>query len=480
MSHKQQAIAGGKWMSASTAISTLFQFGQVAILAHLLEPSVFGIVSVSTLLIAFFSIFANLGFSNSIIYKQESDRQVLSTIYMLNLALGFLIGIVVFFSWPLIVAYYKEPRLEQVVKLSSLYFTIVYVGQIYSFLLQKELRFKAVASIDISGTVAGSGVTIFLAYNGYAELSLIFGQLAQQAVKSTLQLVYGHKLFKPVLKFDLSLIKDHLRFGLYNVGDGIVGFIQANSDNILVGGLLGVKPLGYYTLASQLAIFPVSRLSPIILQVAYPILARLQGDNNELKKSYLTILDLLSYSNLPLLAGLFITADSVVPLFYGPGWEPTILLIRIFVFVSIFTFLSNPLFTLAFSKGKPKLLFYLNLITLVIKIPLVYVLAQYYGVIGIASAFLIATLANTLINFRIARSLIGTFMPEFIQNITKPILFCLLMVGVIALYKTFSTTINVTNTSVQVILGALVYIGLTFRYKLSDNERKMLGRNIFS
>ena len=85
MSQKQQALSWGKWMTMSTAISTVFQFGQVAILARLLEPSVFGIVSVSTLMIAFFGIFANLGFSNSIIYKQEEDREVLSTIYLLNL-----------------------------------------------------------------------------------------------------------------------------------------------------------------------------------------------------------------------------------------------------------------------------------------------------------------------------------------------------------------------------------------------------------
>ncbi|MFD2934556.1 MOP flippase family protein [Spirosoma flavum] len=476
MSHKQQAISGGKWMSMSTAISTLFQFGQVAVLARLLEPSVFGIVSVSTLLIAFFSIFANLGFSNSIIYKQEEDRQVLSTIYLLNMALGLVIGVVVFFSWPLVVGYYKEPRLEQVIKLSSLYFIIVYVGQIYLFLLQKELQFKAVASIDITGTIVGSSVTILLAYNGYAELSLIYGQLAQQGAKSILQLVYGAKLFSPVLKFDLHLIKDHLRFGLYNVGDGIVGFIQANSDNILVGGMLGVKQLGYYTLASQLAVFPISRLSPIVLQVAYPILARFKGDTNELKKSYLTILDLLSYVNLPLLAGLFITADSVVPLFYGPGWEPTILLIRIFVFVSIFTFLSNPLFTLAFSKGKPKLLFFLNVITLFIKIPLVYFFAQQWGVLGIASAFLLATVANLLINFRIVQMLIGSFLSEFSQSIIKPIVFCLIMVGAISLYKSYADSINAVNTIAEVILGGLIYVGLTFRYKYSLAELKTLSK----
>jgi lipopolysaccharide exporter len=478
MSHKQEAISGGKWMSASTAISTVLQFGQVAILARLLEPSVFGIVSVSTLMIAFFNIFANLGFSNSIIYKQEEDRQVLSTIYLLNLILGLVIGVVVFFSWPLVVGYYKEPRLEQVIKLSSLYFIIVYVGQIYLFLLQKELRFKAVASIDITGTVVGTVVTVLLAYNGFAELSLIFGQLAQQTAKSILQMVYGSSLFSPTLKFDLNLIKDHLRFGLYNVGDGIVGFVQANSDNILVGGMLGVKQLGYYTLASQLAVFPIARLSPIVLQVAYPILARLKGDTGELKKSYLTILDLLSYVNLPLLAGLFITADSVVPLFYGPGWEPTIVLIRIFVFVSIFTFLINPLFTLAFSKGKPKLLFYLNLFTLFVKIPLVYFFAQYWGVVGIASAFLVATIANLLVNFRIVHSLIGPFLGEFLRNILKPALFCLLMVGAIAVYKSYADTVSVLNTSVQIAIGALIYCGLTIRYKYPLTDLKSLRKAV--
>ncbi|WP_020606884.1 MOP flippase family protein [Spirosoma spitsbergense] len=479
MDHKQQAISGGKWMSFSTTLSTLFQFGQVALLARLLEPSVFGIVSVSTLIIAFFSIFANLGFSNSIIYKQEENQQVLSTIYLLNLSLGLIVGAVVFMSWPLVVAYYKEPRLEPVIKLSSLYFVIVYIGQIYLFLLQKELRFKAVATIDIAGTIVGSFTTILLAYLGFAELALIYGQLAQQTLKSVLQLVYGSPLFSPVLRLDLSLIKDHLRFGLYNVGDGIVGFIQANSDNILVGGMLGVKQLGYYTLASQLAVFPISKLSPIVLQVAYPILARLKGDTEELKKSYLTILDLLSSVNLPLLAGLFIMADSVVPLLYGPGWEPTILLIRIFVFVSVFTFLSNPLFTLAFSKGKPKLLFFLNVATLVVKIPLVYVFAYYGGVVGIALAFMTATLINLILNFRIVHSLIGPFLGRFFQALTRPALFCLLMVVGIWVYKYYTdSSVSAANIIVQIALGGAIYIGLTLRYRFPLAELKTLGKAI--
>ena len=95
---------------------------------------------------------------------------------------------------------------------------------------------------------------------------------------------------------------------------------------------------------------------------------------------------------------------------------------------------------------------------------------------GIASAFLVATIANLLINFRIVQSLIGNFLGEFAQNIIKPILFCLFMVAAIVLYKSYANSVNMINTGVEVALGALIYIGLTFRYKYTLAELKTLGK----
>ena len=461
---------GGKWITVSTAISTGFQFVQVAILARLLAPDDFGLVSVSNLILAFFQVFANLGFSNSIIYKQESDRNVLSTLYLLNLLIGVIIFIVIHATAPYIISFYHEPKLDRVLNLSSYYFVIVYFGQIYMFLLEKELRFKSVAIIDIVGTVAGSVVTIALAYNDYRELSLIIGSLVMQTVKSALQITFGLRFFVPKLVFNLNGIKDHLRFGIYNMGDGFLGYIQSNADNIFLGGMLGVKMLGYYTIAYQLCVFPIMKLNPIILQVAYPILAKMKENTANLRNSYLKILDFISYCNLPLLAGLFITADSVVPLIYGPGWGQTVELIRIFVFVGIFACLSHPLYTIAFTKGKPKLLFYLNLGTLIVKIPLVYVFGTYWGVTGIALAFLLTTFLNMLVNFSMVHHLIGPFVGEFLRNIAKPVLFCLVMVGLIVLYKLVAGQNALVNTVVEIGLGGLTYAVLTLAYKISFAE----------
>ncbi|GAB3542048.1 MOP flippase family protein [Spirosoma fluminis] len=472
MSNTSKAMNGGKWITAASVVSTLFQFVQVAILARLLSPTDFGIVSISNLIIAFFQIFSNLGFSNSIIYKQESDRNVLSTLYFLNLLVGFFMYAAIHVSSPYIISFYHEPKLAGVLNLSSYYFLIAYFGQLYLFLLEKELKFKSVAIIDIVGTVIGSATTITLAYGNYHELALIIGSLTMQTVKTILQIVFGFKFFFPAAYFNLREAKEHLRFGIFNLGDGLIGFVHSNADNIFIGGMLGVKLLGYYTIAYQLAVYPTTKLNPIILQVAYPILAKMKNNTAGLQKAYLKILDFISYCNLPLLAGLFITADSVVPLVYGPGWEQTIELIRIFVFVGIFSCLSHPLFTLAFTKGKPNLLFYLNLGTLVVKIPLVYWLGTYWHVTGIAVAFLLTTLFNLLANFVIVHYLVGNFMRDFLRNIAKPVLFCLIMVAVVFVYKTFIGYTGLLNTLFEVALGGITYALLTLMYKLSLNELK--------
>ncbi|WP_421829941.1 MOP flippase family protein [Larkinella sp.] len=478
MDTKKKAIDGGKWITISTIISTAFQFLQVSILARLLEPAAFGIVSVCMLIINFFFIFSNLGFSNSIIYKQESDRKVLSTLYFLGLMLGISMYFIIYFSSPLIVEFYKEPKLAKVVKLAAFYFPIIYCGQIYLFILQKELRFRSVALIEIMGAVSGTIVAITLAYSGYEETSLIYGQLAMQSVRTLLSIGLGFRLFIPMFYFNVTTIREHLRFAVFNVGDSLLGYIQGNCDNILVGSLLGLKSLGYYTIAYQLAVFPINKLNPIILQVAYPILAKMKENSDELKKSYIKILDLISFLNFPLLAGLFITADSLIPLFYGPGWENTIPLIHIFVLQSMCSCLAHPLFTIAYTKGKPNLLFYLNLVTLLVKLPLLYFFGKQWEVTGIALAFFTSTFVNLVLGFFIANHLIGAFIKEFLSNIYKPVLFCLFMVSAIMLYKSFLGYDGIVNTVAQIALGGLVYLALTFRYKLSFLEIQNLRRSL--
>jgi PST family polysaccharide transporter/lipopolysaccharide exporter len=357
-------------------------------------------------------------------------------------------------------------------------FLFVYFGSVYSILLKKELRFKSIAIIEIIGNLIGTTFTIYFAYSGYEELSLVYGGLITHSIRTISEIYLGWDLFFPRLYFKLGEIKEHLKFGLFNFGENFVSYIQNNWDNIIIGKILGPKYLGIYSLAIQLAVYPITKLNPIVLQVAYPVIAKMKDDSVVIKRMYLKILDLLSYFNFPLLAGLYITVDSIVPLVYGPGWEETYPLIKIFVFVAAMSCLSHPLFTLVYSKGKPNYLFYLNLITLVIKIPIVYVFGIYWHINGIAYALLLTTFIHTTLNFMIVNRLIGNFFRSFLQDLVKPLSFCLVMIFIVYLYKYFIGSTGWYNAIFEIIIGGITYLTFTLLFKYSIADVKELKKSL--
>lgn len=469
MSNQKAAINGAKWTSTATVITTVLAFSQLALIARHLDPAIFGLVSICSLVMNFFHIFANLGFTNSIISKQESNTKALSTIFYANIALGVSMCILIYFSSGLVVSYYDEPRLSFVIKLSSLTFPLIYTSQIYWNLLQKELKFKVLALIEVIGGVINFITVLILAYSGYQELSIIYSQLLFTLVKTILYIILGRKLFTPVFYFKLAEIKDHLRFGIYHLGEGVLGFINSNLENIVIGKAIGIKELGLYTIAYQLAVFPVYKLNPIIMQVSYPIMAKMR-DNDGLKRAYLKIVDFITFCNYPLLAGLFITSSSVVVLLYGQDYQGAVPLVKVIVFVSLLSCVMAPISSVALSKNRPNVMFYLNLSTLIIKIPVLYFSSMQFGLLGIVYGFVLVSFVQAIGMLLTLRMLVGDFMQVFIANIMKPIGFSLIMVFFLAIYQIMFPELNTTHLIVQVLIGGFIYLSLTLRFKITLKE----------
>jgi lipopolysaccharide exporter len=477
MSNQKTAINGAKWTTTATIITVLFAFFQLAIIARVLNSSVFGLVAMSTITIGFFHIFANLGFTNSIISKQETDKKILSTIFFSSLGLGTFIFLLINLGSSFVADYFDEPRLQHIIRIASLNFPLIYAGQTYGILLQKELKFKTLAIIDVISSLFATILTTTLAYNNFQEMSLIYGEVCYTALKTTMYVITGLKLFKPLLYFQLKDIKDHLRFGMYNMGEGILGYASGNIEGIMIGKVLGAPALGLYTIAYQLAVYPIVRLNPIIMQVTYPIMAKIQDDNG-LKRAYIKVVDFITYCNFPLLAGLFITAVSVVPLVYGQGWINTIPLVQVIIFVSILKCISAPVSSLAFTKGKPNAIFYINLIILVIKLPIIYLFSKSYGLLGVAYANLLTTVVETILMSFLVKIFIGNYFREFFTNLYKPVLFCIIMVLVVAIYQHFLPSKDIYNTIIQIVIGGSFYVGLTLKFKLSFKEIKELKQSL--
>src|SRR2546425_4957634 len=290
MSLKASAVSGAKWTTLSTLVHTGLQFAQLAILARFLSPEDFGLMAMLMVVIGFAQSYADMGVSNAIIHRQDVTPDQLSSLYWLNLFAGGAVFVVLFLATPLVTAFDRESRLTALMHWSILVFLITPVGQQFQILLQKELRFKALALCEIVSRFLGFLIAVVTAWRGAGVYALIWGALASAAGLSLGLLVAGGPLHRPRLRFCVADTRGFLGFGAYQMGERSINYFNNNLDKLILGRLLGADALGYYNLAWNLVIQPVARINPILTRIAFPVFARLQNQPEALRNGYLRIL----------------------------------------------------------------------------------------------------------------------------------------------------------------------------------------------
>ena len=269
-SFKQEAVTGIEWNGLSTLLTSAFQILQVSILSNFLSPTAFGIMAMAMVVIGFAQAFNDIGVSNAIIQRQDTTIEKLSSLYWLQIGLGCILFIFILLITPMTARFFSEPALTGVMMLTSLTFLVAPVGQIFQILMQKELEFKKLALIDISSSSVSLVMAVVTAYLGFGVMALVWGQLAYYVLRSILFFIVGWKRWRIKFHFRRSDLKGFLSFGLYQVGERSVTFFAINVLNLIIGKFLGADMLGLYSMAYQLIITPILRISTVIITVSFP------------------------------------------------------------------------------------------------------------------------------------------------------------------------------------------------------------------
>ena len=462
MDLRSQAISGVKWSGISTGVTITLQFGTLAVLARLLSPADFGLMGMIMVVIGFAQLFADMGISNAIIYRQDATREELSSLYWLNILAGIAVFFLVWAVTPLTITFYHEPRLKNLMYLTSLVFLITPIGQQFQILLQKELKFDQLAKIEIMGSFTNALVAITLALLGMGVFSLVWGQLAGASLRVLLYFRWGWNHWRPGFHFSKKNLGGYVSFGLYQMGEKAVNYFNSNLDYLLIGALLGAKPLGYYTLAYNLVLRPSLMINPIITRVAFPLFSKVQNDILRLKKGYLKGLELLSSVNFPLMAGLAVVAPAAVPAIFGIQWLPSVILVQILTIVGLLRSLGNPVGSLLLARGRADLAFKWNLTLLITQIPGLYLWARLVGTIRVAIAFAVLMCLYSVFHYLILiRTMLGPCLREFIARIWPSLWMSGVMAGAVLLLGIFLHNVPVLlRLIIQILCGAAVYLGL--------------------
>ena len=453
-------------------IVTVTQLLQLVILARFLSPAEFGLMAIMMVVIGFSQAFMDMGISNAIIHRQQISHQQLSSLYWLNIFSGLVLFGIVLFMAPFIAGFYEEPSLLEPLMWLSSVFIIVAIGNQYRILCQKELQFNLMAKVEMTAAVVSLAVSVVLAIKGYGVYALVGAMLAQATISSLLFLIIGLKQHhRPAFLYHHRDLKGFYSFGLYQMGERSLDYLEANADKLLIGKFVGIEATGFYNMAWQLIIFPLSKINPVINKVAFPVYAKVQDDPEALNRYYSLTVRVLSLVTVPILAFLSLYSSDVVFVVFGEGWQTTANLVTSLAFLGVLKALGNPGGALLLSLGYARItflwvLFWSIVITLTLTITLM--LNPSVEIVPVVLIIVSLTLGN-IWHYTIAK-VARVKYKKIIFNFLKTIVVCY---TIAYLSKILITMSGVQFAFLKIIFGAFICI-LFYSLYLWFFEKKTL------
>lgn len=327
MSLKREMLGGIFYTAISKYAGMVVQLVIVSALARLLTPDDFGIVAVATVLIAFFSIFSDLGISPAIVQHKELSSEDLSSIFSFTFWSGLLISGGFFCSSWWIASYYHSPVLRTICQILSIDLFFSTLTIVPSALLYKNKRFRFIAfrtllvqagvgTLAVIAALTGAGLYALLITPVLSGIILFFIDYRQ----------YPQRLH---LTWGIPAIRKIFAFSFYQLLFNLINYFSRNLDKLLIGKHLGMTPLGYYEKSYRLMMLPLQYITHIISPVMHPIFSEFQHDLKFLSDAYLKVIRILALIGFPLSVFLWFTAREITLILFGQQWLASVPAFRI-------------------------------------------------------------------------------------------------------------------------------------------------------
>ncbi|HDU5942227.1 TPA: oligosaccharide flippase family protein, partial [Klebsiella variicola] len=163
-----------RWVAISQVVKIFVQLINIVYLARLIPPSEYGIMAMALVIINFGMLIRDLGTAAAIIQRKDIDNTIINSIFWLNLYMGLGIAICIVLFSPLISYFFREPKLIMVLVCIAIIFPLSSSSSAHLALLERDSKFKKIASIEITSSVIGVFIALFLAYKSFGVYSLVW------------------------------------------------------------------------------------------------------------------------------------------------------------------------------------------------------------------------------------------------------------------------------------------------------------------
>lgn len=462
---KNKAFSGMIWKFMERICAQVVSLIVSIVLARILMPDDYSIVSIVTIFFIFCNVFISGGLNTALIQKKDADVEDYSTVLHTSMFVALILYMVMFFLAPSIANLYSKQILIPVIRIMSLTFFINAFKSVLSAYTSSNLQFKKFFFSTIVGTIISAFVGIYMAINGYGAWALV----AQQMTNSLLDtlILYLTTKYRIIFKVSFKKLKSLFSYGWKIFVSSIISVIYDQINPLIVGVKYTSKDLAYYSKGQSYPGLINSTISDTLQSVLFPIMSKVQ-DNKEMVLSVTRkYIKVASYVIFPMMIGLFSVSDIFVEVVLTEKWLPIVPYIQIFCFSYMLNIIQVGNLQAIKAIGRSDITLILEIVKkgfYFIIIILFVILSKNPIVLALSS--IVCTVFATVVNTYPNRKLLG-YKYKYQLNDLLPNLIISIIMGIVVYLIKYIQISKVLILILQVFIGIIVYILLS---KFTKNE----------
>ncbi len=454
-SYKKKLFAGTIWSLIDNFSRQALSFIIFIILARLLQPSAFGLLSVGFIIILLFKSIIHDSIALAIIRKANPTDLEYNTAFWLCIFISLPAFVFVYLFSNVIEQIIDADGLAGILKSLSIIIFSIGLSRMHEAKLAHALKFKQLALRSFVSVLIGGIVGIILAYNGFGVVSIVYQQLCTALIEVILLWIITS--WKPKFEFSKQHAVEILNFSKHISLTAITNAANQNSDIFFVTYYLGAYKAGVYSTGKRITNMLNLVISSALLRVSMPAFSNLQGDNDELKLAFLKSTMLTSLILAPLFIGIAVLSKDITLLILGDKWIEAVPVMQIITVIGFLTAVSHYNQNIILIKNKPQWQTNLSLISVITNI-ISFVIFTRYGIVYTAIAYFAKSLLLFPISVWCAITLLDIKWKDYFNTIIPPVISAGLMALCLIAVTGYTEDLNILIRIIAfVIFGIIIY-----------------------
>lgn len=461
---KGKAVKGVLWNAINTYANQGLAFVVGIVLARLLSPSDYGLVGMTGIFFAISGVFIDSGFGSALVQKKDRNEDDYCTVFYVNLTASIFFYIILFIIAPYIAAFFEQPLLRDLTRVSALTLIINALVSTSRNKLYVAVDFKTTTKISITTTIIAGIIAMYCAYSGYGVWTFVIQGLVSAAISAIL--VFYFVKWIPKRKFSIASFKRLFGYGSKILVASLITVIYDNIYNFIIGKKFSAASLGLYTRGNQYASFAGLTTASVLQSVAFPILSEVQDDLPRLLKAYQRYIKMVAFFVFPFLMLLCGIAKPFVIFLITEKWLSCVVFLQILCFAFLWDGIVRINLNLLYVTGRSDLVLKLEVMKKSIAFTILFI-SIFFGIIGMCVGRVVYALIAFYMNTYYTKKILNYGFWTQVKEIAPSFLISASMMAIALLISHYVTT-PILSLTLSLTICPIYYLSLSYLFKISS------------